>query len=170
MMREPATNEARRAEGAFPWRPFVVHALFVALIVVGTAAFTLFFNVYDTLSTTLLVTGYDWLALIVPGMLTGILTLLVELGLLRWRGLWRARPWSFYLRLILLCAWWMSLGNALNAFVMGAPETFLTGWSVILGMPLMAAFFAPMALPFSLFVGSGCAFLLRKYYGRNRTL
>jgi len=37
-------------------------------------------------------------------------------------------------------------------------------------MPLMAAFFAPMALPFSLFVGSGCAFLLRKYYGRNRTL
>lgn len=159
-------SEVTDVRDPLPRLAILTHILFVTLIAAGTVTFTLFVNWYDTLSMTLLVTGYDWLALIVPGMLTGILALLVELGLLRWRGLWPARTWAFYLRLILFCAWWMSLGNALNAFVMGAPETFLMWWIV---MPLMAAFYTPMALPFSLIIGSGCALLLRKHYGRNRT-
>lgn len=159
-------TEAQQAEGSLPWRPFAVRALFVALIVVGTAAFTLFVNWYDTLSMTLLVTGYNWLTLIVPGMLVGILALFVELALIRWRGLWPARPWAFYLRLVLFCAWWMSLGQTFGTFVMGARDTFDMWWV----MPLMTAFYTLMALPFSLMVGSGCAFLLRKYHGRNRTL
>ncbi len=163
-------HEARQAGDALPWRALLPHTLFVVLIAAGTAAFTLFVNWYDTLSLTLLVTGYDWFALLVPAILVGILALLVELVLMRWRGLWPARSWAFYLRLILFCAWWMSLGNALNAFVMGAPETLVMGWSVMLVMPFMAAFYTPMALPFSLIVGSLCALLLRKYYGRNRTL
>jgi hypothetical protein len=140
----------------------VIGLFFIGNIAVGTVVFNSFLNWYDTGQF-----SYDgWYIVAAGGIFFGCLALILEAWLYRRYKFWPQNLFLFFSRIIVFSVLYIALSFAVSSGVgytireLLAGKGLLVSLQMLLIIPLVAAFYSIMIVPFGMVVGIANGILL----------
>jgi hypothetical protein len=149
---------------------FAARALFIGNLALGTVAFLLFLNWYDTGEAS----GDGWYIAAIGGTLWGGLALMVEVWLYDRYKFWPDNRFAFFLRMIILSVLCIDLGFSTSSGAYLAVSQAINGdglpasLSALAITPILTLIFLPMIVPFGLFAGLANGLLLHFSHSYDR--
>ncbi len=148
---------------------FAARLLFIGNLALGTMAFLLFLNWYDTGE----LSSDGWFIATIGGIFWGNLALMVEVWLYDRYRFWPNNRFAFFMRIIILSVLCIDLGFSTASGTYFAISQAMSGASLLASLstlaitPILGFIFLPLIVPFGLFAGLANGLLLRVSHSFN---